>query len=494
MPIPRQFDKKFTLIMSPFSSSPPWPQTVAPSPQWKDFALFFHQLTQPNALVELAVLVFCLGLAWGGVYLIRGRVKVGESEESVLFGRRILDGVLFPIFALLLAIMARRELNDHFPVAVFNVVLPILTSLCVIRLVVKVLGRAFPDSNVMRVVERTVSWLAWVAVVLWITGFLPLLLDELARIHIKLGTGTVSLRDVLEGALSAVIMLILALWVSSVIEAQLLKGAQGARLSVRKIAANAVRGVLLFIGLILAMTTAGLDLTALSVLGGAVGVGVGLGLQKLASNYVSGFVVLAEQSLRIGDLVNVDGFEGRITDIYTRYTVLRALNGRECIIPNELLVTQKVENASLADPDISLSTVVQVAYGTDIESLQPKIAEAVRAVPRVVRPDDVSVLLTNFAADGLELTIMFWIADPERGQNSVRSNVNLAILRVLNANHIDIPFPQRVVHAAETQSETGHHLTHDHSTQQVVRPISTADSSVSNHPDMHVDHDGQGEE
>src|SRR6185436_15581909 len=112
------------------------------------------------------------------------------------------------------------------------------------------------------------------------------------------------------------------------------------------------------------------DLTALSVLGGAGGVGLGFGLQKLASNYVSGFVILLERSLRIGDNVKVDSFEGRITDIKTRYTLIRAGNGRESIVPNEMLITQRVENLSLADQKVAISSMVQVAYGTDIRSLQ----------------------------------------------------------------------------------------------------------------------------
>jgi small-conductance mechanosensitive channel len=176
-------------------------------------------------------------------------------------------------------------------------------------------------------------------------------------------------------------------------------------------------------------------------------VGIGLGLQKLAANYVSGFVILAERSMRIGDLVKVDGFEGRITDISTRYTVIRALNGREAIVPNEMMITQRVENSSLADPRVLLSTTVQVAYGTDLAFLLPHLVDTVTAVPRVVAQGAPAAMLSAFAADGLELTITFWIADPENGQGNVRSAVNLAILGALNAAGVEIPFPQRVVRA-----------------------------------------------
>lgn len=415
----------------------------APKPGRVELVALFEALTRPSALLELGILSGCLVAAWLVVRLLRGRG--GPRGPSVWFGERVFDGVLFPVLALLLVLVARRTLLGEIPPAVFRVAVPVLSSLVVIRLTVKVLGLAFPNSGAMRLVERSVSWLAWIAVVLWITGVAPLLLDVLAAITFKVGTSTISVRDVLEAAFTSVLMMVLALWVSAAIEAQLLKGSTGARLSVRKIAANSVRTVLIFVGLLLALSAAGIDLTALSVFGGAIGVGLGFGLQKLAANYVSGFVVLAEQSLRIGDLVKVDGFEGRITDIHTRYTVIRSISGRESIVPNELLITQRVENASLADPNLLMSTVVQVAYGTDLDQLRPAIVQAVSAVPRVIRPEDVAVHLTAFAADGLELSIFFWIGDPERGQSSVRSDVNLAVLRTLNELGVDIPFPQRVI-------------------------------------------------
>jgi small-conductance mechanosensitive channel len=243
---------------------------------------------------------------------------------------------------------------------------------------------------------------------------------------------------------SAALVLTIALWVSAVIESRLLKAAIG-NLGVRKMASNLLRALLLFVGLMFALSAAGIDLTALGVLGGALGVGIGFGLQKLAANYVSGFVILAENSVRIGDLVKVDNFEGRITDITTRYTVILAPNGRESVVPNEMMITQRIENASLADTRLLLTTVVQVAYGTDLEVLMPRLCAVVAAVPRVLADPAPGCNLTQFAADGLELTIGFWIADPENGQVNVRSDVNRAILRALDEMGVEIPYPQRVL-------------------------------------------------
>jgi small-conductance mechanosensitive channel len=400
-----------------------------------------RSLTQPAALTELAVLAGCLALAWGVVRLARGPIA---PDGSIWFGRRIVDGVLFPVLALALVYGAKLALTGWVKPAVFKLAVPILMSLVVIRLSVRVLGATFPDARWMRRIERSISWLAWAAVVLWVSGLLPLLLDAMDEVDWKVGATRMSLRNLVEGTLTGGLVIVLALWISAAIEKQLLRGS-GSSLSIRKMAANIVRALLLFVGLLLALEAVGIDLTALSVLGGAIGVGLGFGLQKIAANYISGFVVLAERSLRIGDMVKVDGFEGRITDIRTRYTVIRAHNGRESVVPNEMLITQRVENSSLADPKVVVSTGVQVAYGTDLDALFPKLRAAVQAVPRVLADPPPGLQLTQFAADGLQLAINFWIGDPENGDGNVRSDVNLAVLALLNAEAIEIPFPQRVL-------------------------------------------------
>jgi small-conductance mechanosensitive channel len=413
-----------------------------------DLGEFVRALLQPSALTELAVLAGCLLLAAVVVRVLRG---AEAPRGSIWFGDRIFDGVLFPVLALLFALLARwfmaSVLPERLPIAVFRLVVPILSSLAVIRLTVRVLHLSFPDSRLMRVVERSVSWVAWVAVVLWITGLLPTMLKELDEITWTIGSTRISVRNLIEGVVSAVLVLMLTLWLSAVLEARLLAGATD-NLSIRKMAANALRALLLFMGLMFALSAAGIDLTALGVLGGALGVGIGFGLQKLAANYVSGFVILAERSMRIGDLVKVDNFEGRITDISTRYTVIRALNGRESIVPNEMMITQRVENASLADRLVAVFTEVQVAYDTDLKALLPRLARVPLGVDRVLDDPPPGVLLTGFGADGLNLRLGFWISDPDRGQLGPISEVNLRILDLFAEMGVEIPYPQRVLRRA----------------------------------------------
>ncbi|OOG47328.1 mechanosensitive ion channel family protein [Polaromonas sp. A23] len=406
---------------------------------------WFSALTQPTALTELAALVACVLLAW---LLVRvaSRAHLVADGNSILFGRRVIDGVLFPLLLLLFAYAVQALLARLFPLAVFKVAIPVLLSLALIRMGVKVLQVAFKDAPLVRALERTISWLVWLAVVLWLSGLLPVILEELDGIKWKVGNSTLSIRTMLEGAVTAGVVLLIALWISAAIETRLLRAATGNELSLRKAASNATRAVLMFVGLLMALSAVGIDLTALSVLGGAIGVGIGFGLQKLAANYVSGFVMLAERSVRIGDNVRVDNFEGRITDINARYTVVRATNGRESIVPNEMFISNRIENLSLADPRVLQSTVVSVAYDSDSELVIRLLIEAALKQERVLRDPLPGVNLTNFGADGLEFTLNYWMADPENGQQNLRSLINLAILQALRENGIEIPYPQRVIH------------------------------------------------
>ena len=410
-----------------------------------DLDSWIAALLRPTALIELASLALCLALAWSLVWLVRRSAGLPE-ERSILFGSRIVDGVMFPLMLLGLGLLAELLLARWLPLAVFKIAMPVLVSLAVIRTGVKVLQVAFHDAPVVRLLERTISWVAWLAMVLWVSGLLPVLLEELDQVKWKVGGSMLSARNVLEGALTAGAVLIVTLWISSAIEARLLRQATGSVLSLRKAISNATRALLMFLGLLLALSAVGIDLTALSVLGGAVGVGIGFGLQKLAANYVSGFVILAERSMRIGDFVKLDNFEGRITDINARYTVISAPNGRESIVPNEMLLTQRVENLSLHNSRVSQSTEVSVGYDSDVDLVIRLLTDAALQHDRVLRDPAPSVTLTAFGADGLEFALGYWITDLENGQGNLRSEINLAILRALREHHIEVPYPQRVVH------------------------------------------------
>lgn len=418
-----------------------------------EFDKLLRDLSQPGVALQLAVLAGCLAVSFALCW-IAGRK---QGKDSVWFGRGIVDGLLFPLVALLFVYVARHVLGDLHGAAVFRLAIPVLISLAGIRFLARVLTMVFPHSGAARLVERLFSWMAWIAAVLWILGLLPAVMDEMDSIQFVFGKSRISLLSLLQGVLSSGVVMVLALWLSAVLERRILFETVN-DLSLRKVASNALRAVLLLVGLLFALSAVGVDLTALSVLGGAVGVGLGFGLQKLASNYVSGFVILFERSLRIGDNVRVDGFEGRIADIKTRYTLIRANSGRESIVPNELLITQRVENLTEADRKFSISSDITVAYGSDVARVQEILVDAAKAQERVLKDPSPVAFLAEFAPDGLQFTLQFWVADPAKGQLNLRSAINIAIAQGLRDAAVEIRPPQRVlqynaVHPATAEPE-----------------------------------------
>lgn len=413
-----------------------------------DLDKLVHDLGHPGVPLEIGALLGCLLGAYAICWLPGRHAR---TVHSVWFGRVIVDGLLFPLLALSFTYGAFLYFAPRQPATVLRIALPVLISLAGIRFLARVLTVVFPNSGFARVMERVFSWLAWIAAVLWIVGLLPAVMDQMEEIHVTFGKSRISLLAVVQGALSVGVVMVVTLWISAALERRLLTQAVH-DLSLRKVAANAIRAVVVLVGLLVALSSVGVDLTALSVLGGAVGVGLGFGLQKLASNYISGFVILFERSMRIGDTVRVDNFEGVITDIKTRYTLIRSPSGREAIVPNEKVITERVENLSLADPKILLSTDVAVGYDSDAAQVQKLLIDSALGTPRVLKDPAPAAHFVKFGADGLEFQLVFWIDDPVNGQTNVKSDVNLRVLQALRDAGIEIPYPQRVVRVVDATS------------------------------------------
>lgn len=405
------------------------------------FSAWSQDGLSPVLVKETVYLCTSLALAWLTAWSVGRKSKT----ESVLFGRQVIDGLLFPLLALTLAYIAQSWLQRQQPVMLFKIAIPVLLSLALIRMSARVLMAVFPRSGAAALTERLISWLVWGMAVLWITDLLPLVLQEMEQIHLNFGKVKLDLRTILEGVLSSGLVLMLSLWLSAVIEQRVLSQTVS-DLSMRKVAANVLRAVLLLIGLLLALSAVGVDLTALSVLGGALGVGLGLGLQKLAANYVSGFVVLIERSVRIGDHIRVDGMEGQVTDIKTRYTLLRDTNGRESIIPNDMLITQRVDNFSLSDAAVALQTQVLVDLANDATHVQSVLQDALSKVTDVLPEPAAHVFFSRFSADGLEFTLNFWVANQLHTRMAVLSRVNSTIWSALSGAGIQLPPPKAIAH------------------------------------------------
>ena len=408
----------------------------------------WHDLQQPLALWQIGALLLCLVLGWSADRLVRGRAvgeaAAGRRGQAIRLGQRGLRRLVFPLASLLLVLVARQILGQWHQVNLLSVAVPLLASLAVIRVVFFVLRHSFEDAGWLATFERSFALLAWGIVALHITGLLPPLIEMLEGVGFSVGKQKLNLWLLIQGIAAVLCTLLAALWVGGLIEARLMAAA-GLDSNLRVVLARVAKALLIVIAVLIGLPLVGIDLTMLSVFGGALGVGLGFGLQKIAANYVSGFIILLDRSIRIGDLIAVDGNKGQVTKITTRYTVLKGLTGVEAIVPNEVLVSSVVQNESYTDPRVRISLPVQVGYAADIERAMALLVAAAAAQPRVLSDPAPSALVVAFADSGIDLELGFWIADPANGVGPVRSAINLAIWKAFKAEGIEIPFPQREV-------------------------------------------------
>jgi small-conductance mechanosensitive channel len=416
----------------------------------------WSDLQEPGVLWQIAAIAGCLAVGWLLARLIRAAFARRAQDEGILrIGLESFSRVLAPTISLCLVLVARSVLAPILHINLLRVAIPLLASFVLVRLSFYVLRRAFARggqaSASVVAIEKLVAACVWIGFALYITGLWPDLIDLLEKTVLPLGRHKVSLLTILQAVASVMGTLMVALWAGAALEQRLMR-LDSVHSSIRAVMARMARAVLILIAVLLSLSLVGIDLTVLSVFGGALGVGLGLGLQKIVGSYVSGFVILLERSMAIGDMVTVDKYYGQVTRINTRYTILRGLDGVESVIPNELFVSGPMQNFSLSDRLLRLSTKVTVSYETDIEALLPLLEEAAATVARVSKDSPPSAVLRFFAADGLEVEVGFMIVDPENGTFGVTSEVNLAIWRVLQSNHIRIPYNQREIRILNASS------------------------------------------
>ena len=400
-----------------------------------------------NLLLQALAIVFCVGL---GAALAR-RVKQtwplhrhSESRTSDL-ARGIALRVVFPLTSAFLLLCATLALQSTGSTALIHLANVLLFAWGLIQTVLYVLRRSL-RSAVLTAFERPFAWIVWLGVLLYLSGLHREAAEWLSSTRLPLGPAGLSLLDLLQGLALVFVTVLLALWLGAFIEARLLRNA-ALDMSLRVVVSRITKALLVFVAVLFALSAVGLDLTVLSVFGGALGVGLGFGLQKIASNYVSGFIILLERSLRIDDMVTInDLYYGKITQIRTRYTVVRALDGNEFIVPNELLIGAPVQNHSWSDRNLRVAQRIQISYLADVERALEILLECVQEEPRVLADPAPGAWLLNFGADGLDLETAWFISDPENGTLLMRSNINRRIFARFREAGIEIPFPQRDLH------------------------------------------------
>ncbi len=410
----------------------------------------WDDLQQPDLFWQVAVLLGCLAIAW---FLARSLHRPSADAGAWRIGRGGVNRLIFPLVALGLVLLSRLILRQWLHTNLLSIAVPLLISFAVIRAVVYALRQAFAPSGWLATFERVVALVAWSVVALHLTGLLPDLIAALEAVSFSAGKQKLSLWLVLQGTATVLVTLVLALWVGGIVEARL-HGAEGLDANLRIVLSRVTKAVLILLAVLISLPLVGLDLTALSVFGGALGVGIGFGLQKIASNYLAGFIILLDRSIRLGNMITVDKFSGQVTQITTRYTVLRGLTGVESIVPNELLIGSVVQNETYTNTKVRQAVTVQVGYQCDVEQAMRILIDAALRHERVLRDPAPEAALLRFTESGIDLELGFWIDDPHLGGGGLKSAINLDIWREFKRAGIEIPYPRREVRLLNALNES----------------------------------------
>ena len=415
-----------------------------------DYRVWLERIQNPDFAWQLLVLVLAGIGAWlvhRAIYVSLSRTPEGQAERRLhQFTRKSLRRMLFPL-SMLVGVFVGRAVLEAFahPVAVLDIAVPLLLSLAAIRMLVYFLRKGFTPGPAVKAWENLVSTSIWILVALHLLGWLPHVLQAMDGFAFTLGSTRISLLAVVKLVLLIALLWVIAFWLSALIERRLSGAANvspGLRLGVSKVS----KVVLVTLALLIALDAVGIDLTALTVFGGALGVGIGFGLQRIASNFISGFIVLFDRSIKPGDVISVGTKFGWVSELRARYTVVRDRDGVETLIPNETLITTEVINWSYSDRDVRIKIPVSISYGDDPEQAMAIMLEAARVSPRIKNDPEPVCRLLEFGDNGMLLELRVWIIDPESGINGVRSMINLEIWRRFRDAGITIPFPQRDVY------------------------------------------------
>lgn len=400
-------------------------------------------ISTKTGLLQVAIIVMSLCLAW----LVNGGVRayvMRHAPEKLRLGIGGVNRILFPLSALVFVFASEMILKHWQHTSLLHLASRLLISLAIIRLIVYVVRYIIEPGGLLKTLESSISSLIWVITALHLSGLLPAVITWIESVEFSLGKTPVNLWLMLQGLLTVILTIIAAMWLGRLLEHKLMQ-AEHVDTSTRVVLTKVLRIILLFIAVLIGLSAVGLDLTLLSVFGGALGVGLGFGLQRIASNYVSGFIILLDKSIKLGDIITVDLHYGVVRDLRTRYLVLQKLDGTEVIIPNETMIINPVINHSFLDRNTRVFVTVQVAYQSDLELVIKLLLKAADDHSRVLMTPEPTAIVTGFVDSGIDLRLSVWIPDAELGTTMLQSELFLAIWRLFKDNNISIPYPQREV-------------------------------------------------
>ena len=418
-----------------------------------DFSVIFDWLGlefgEPRTWFQAVTVLVIVVAVWLINRYVHNKIEAQLDEQTRQLKRislKAFERLFPPLIALVLFLIAKGILQHlELPVDILLIAIPLSISLAIIRLAVYLLRKAFPVTPLLKTWENIFVVIVWTMLALHLLGWLPEVLAAMDDMAITFGNNKISLLTVIKIILSVAFFIVLALWISAMIERRL-KQSKDISSYLKIGIAKTLRVILLIIAFIVSLDVIGIDLTALTVLGGALGVGIGFGLQRIASNFISGFILLFDRSIRPNDVITINDSFGWVKELRARYVVIQDRDGVETLIPNENLVTSQVINWSYTDKNVRLKIPVQISYHDDPELAIKVMIEAANECERVLKQPPAVCRLLSYGDSGINLEVRCWINDPQNGVNNVRSEINLGIWRKFKQHGIRIPFPQRDVH------------------------------------------------
>jgi len=418
---------------------------------------FFDILLTRNVMAEIAAVAVCLWVGWLVGATLRDRYqRRGITTPTALTWTYLASQgfvVVTPVvLALLLVTMTRGVLfAAHFDCTLIDAAIRLIGVYVAVRVGVFLFAASLGNKSWMQHWENRVTLLIWLAIAAEFLGWLDPIIATLDSVGVAAGKSRITVWSILKLLFTLTLFVLVAAWISRWVERRLKKLgnlAPSTRIGIAKFA----NAFLIALSILMGLNAAGVDLTALTVLTGAIGLGLGFGLQSIAANFVSGFVLLMDRSIKPGDVISLSGQAGTSTENFGwvqelrgRYVVVRDRDGVEMLVPNQQLISNAVINWSYTDPRIRLKLPIRVSYGDDPELALQILLVACEGQRRVLRdPLPVSRLM-HFGDSGIELELRFWISDPQDGVNNVRSDVNRAIWRLFKERGITIPVAQHEV-------------------------------------------------
>jgi small-conductance mechanosensitive channel len=432
---------------------------------WLRLEAFFEILSSRNVLIEIAALSLALLLGGVSALALRGRyrrqrVKISMALSWDYFLSQSSVAVMPAVIVLVLVVLARSGLQaTSLDVTLLGAAVRLILAYIVVRVGVLLFAASLGNKSWIQSWETRATMLIWLAIAAEYLGWLDPIIATLDSVGIAAGKSRITVWSVLKLLFILTLFMLVAAWISRWIERRV-KKMSGVALSTRIGIAKFSNAFLIALSILMGLNAAGVDLTALTVLTGAIGLGLGFGLQAIAANFVSGFVLLMDRSIKPGDVISLSGQAGTSTENFGwvqelrgRYVVVRDRDGVEMLVPNQQLISNAVINWSYTDSRIRLKLPIRVSYHDDPELALQVLITACEGQSRVLRdPAPVSRLM-HFSDSGIELELRFWISDPQEGVNNVRSEVNRAIWRLFKQHGLTIPVAQReiVVHNVSSQ-------------------------------------------